>query len=813
MSDRTNLGTSIIAVLLVASIADAADESWYQALETKARLLEQRNREYHWIDGLYPSQVEVPWDGSPVDHSTNGISNVMHTVCWTANHLAGESYRYAFARKTASPEQASAIRDHVNAIFKAVHRCQKITGIKGFQARGYLYGHGPTYEERVNDTFADYWYQGVGKYKNLRWRGAPSHHNYSDAIHGLGVYYRLAAEGKHKDECRHAIDDLVSIWADNDLKIPVKGNGPGRHGHSMLLLSDGKTPTMPVIMVAAGLKVAHVATGKEKFAKLYEKIVTQFGFRKRTQFRRFSRLDADDAEHVFCHLDNLLSMEKDPELIRFYRVVLDALWASHGKSKCPLFNYIYVSLTPNAPDRDRALADALWTLQSHPTNMFFQPQMNSLRTDIKKDGAFSVEPMAVFECAWDNEYLWKGHLYQLDGWLSRKIVALDVAADDPMVIYAAEANGDLYRTGDGAQTWRWIGTSPTPNVLKLLCGQKRRILFLLTPTSAFRSVTGGSRWQQMALPDDCGALTDLQIDQTNPRRLYLITTRGVYRSMDFGEQWTGDRWECLTPIVPPANHIRLSLGQGKPCVVHGVFDDAFRCLVLDGSGRWSQAVPLGIRGYIKRYPWLISEPGNPKVLTTGFRIDFRDLDVEFLKGNLVGTLLSRSNDGGLTWTYGQESIMKRLQDKGAPAVLLQAMADLVPHFLEHVAADPQAPETLYAVSGGNFFVGKNRGRYWTEIKAGLDIPKVDALFVPRAGEMIYASTPAGLYRLKRGQNCWESATLRLQFDRNTRRDLGGAAYLDAYWRGRYFGFITDEQAVQAPSKWLIPERYRKCVPR
>jgi len=790
-----------------------ADDSWHQPLETKARILEAQVRKWHWIGGLYPSQVEVPPDGGTPDHSTHGTSNVMHTVCWTANHLAGESYRYAFIKKTGKPEQIKAVRDHVNAIFEGVHRCQKVTGVRGFQARGYLYGHGPTAEERANESFADYWYQGVGEYKDLRWRGAPSHHNYSDAIHGLGVYYRMAAEGEHKKQCRQAIDDLVSIWADNDLRIPVKDKGPGRHGFTMLLLSDGKTPTMPVIMVAAGLKVAHHATGKDKFAKQYEKIVTQFGFRNRTKFRRFNRLDTDDAEHVFGHLDNLLNTEKDPKLLRFYRVVLDALWASHKGSKCPLFNYAYVSLTPDAPDRAKALGDALWTLQSHPTNTFFQPRMNSLRDDVTKDGRFSTEPLPVFEAAWDNEYMWKGHLYQLDGWLSRIVIALDVARDDPKVIYAADQSEDIYLSGDGAQTWRWIGKSPAGGLFKIICGHKRRIVLLATRSAAFRSITGGSAWARLPLPAGCGELTDLQLDDANPNRLYAVTAKGVYHSLDFGEKWIGERWTCLTPLVPPAGRVRLSLGQGKPCMVYGFFDDEFRSRPLDGAGEWSPPTQLGYRGYLDIYPWLLTEPGCPKHVTCGYRLDFRNVDADIFRGNIVGSILSKSTDGGLTWTYSRKSVMKRLREKGAAAMILKVVGDLVPHFLERIAHDPRDPQTIYAASGKGVYVKQRDRRSWTKITDGLDIPKVEALFVPRSGDRIYAGTPAGLYSLKRGETRWQYANLRLQFEKNTRRDLGGAAYLDAYWRGRYFGFITDEQATQNPTAWNIPAKYRDRVPR
>ncbi len=800
-----------ILALAAASGALAGDDTWYQPLQKKADVLEEQVRKWHWIDGLYPSQVEVPWDGAPVDHSTDGISNVMHTCCWTANHLAGESYRYAFVKKAGTPDQIKAAREHVNAIFDAVHRLQKVTGIRGFQARGYLYGHGPTEEERTGAKAANYWYQGAGEHKDLRWRGSPSHHNYSDAIHGYGVFYRLAAEGEYKEKCRQAIDDLVSIWADNNLLLPTKE--PQKGGETILGLTDGKTPNLRTIMAAAGLKVAHHATGKEKFQKQYEKLATQYGFRTRTSFRRSSHLDSDDGEHVFCHMDNLFHMETDPKLLAFYRVVLDAMWAGHQRSKCPLFSYIYLGLTPNAPDKQQYLDDALWTLQTHPTDTFFQPRMNSLRDDVPKDGPLAKEPLPLFEAAWDNEYLWKGHLYRLDGWLSRIVVALDAAQDDPAVLYAAEEAGDLYRSGDGGRTWKWIGPSPVPAPLKIVCGAKRRLVFLATPAGAFRSTTGGQSWSRLPLPADCGELTDLQLDQANANRLYAVTRNAVYRSIDFGEKWTGERWENLTPQVPPGQNVRLILAQGEPGTVYGLFDDELRRKPLEG-GPWGPPVRLAYEEYVGMYPWLLVRPGKPGDLICGYKLSLRNLKQEgMFSRDLVGTLLSRSGDGGANWTYSQASVMKMFREKGTYPVMAKLLMDTFPHPVEVVTYDAGEPSTLYAATEKGFYVSRDDGRTWKECHAGLDIPKVRTVFTPAAGDYVYAGTPAGLYRLKRGSARWEFAALRLQFEKNTRRDLGGAAYLDAYWRGRYFGFITDQQAAQEPSKWNIPPRYRDRVPQ
>ena len=105
----------------------------------------------------------------------------------------------------------AAARARADEVFEAVYRCQRITGRRGLQARGYLLGHGEVYDERHGHSGKlPYWRQGQADGQDYRWVGDPSHHNYSDAVHGLMQYYTLAAQGPQKERAREAIDALVS---------------------------------------------------------------------------------------------------------------------------------------------------------------------------------------------------------------------------------------------------------------------------------------------------------------------------------------------------------------------------------------------------------------------------------------------------------------------------------------------------------------------------------------------------------------------------------------------------------------------------
>ena len=642
----------LVLTLSLAGLAYATDTSWKLPLAEKEKVLEKNNVERHNILGLYPSQVDIPMDGGPVDNTTLGNHNIAHAVCWTSNYLAGASYRYAALKKSDAPaEEVAKALARADEIFEAIYRCQLVTGVRGLQARGYAIGHGESYEERWGDRTSPYWEQGAGEYKDLRWRGDPSHHNYSAAIRGLGQYYDLAAQGAQKDRCREAIDALVGYWVDNDFKVLHYDR---KRVTPILGFTDGKTLNTRIMMAIAGAKVAYHATGNPKYKAAYDKLIDQYGVRGLKSFK--TDKDFDDAEHVFCHLENLFRIETDPELLAAYRVVLDALWNWHKDDAQSLFTYIYMSLTPNAPEREKALKEALHSLQTWPTDMTFRPTMSSLRKDLNP-------PYPMYAAAWDNEYIWKGSLLHGDGWLSRIVTGVAVPAEDRMVIYAIDEQGDVYQSRDGAATaagWHFISETLGSPARKIVAGPRVPMIYVVCDDGFHASTTGGYKWVRLDVPDEGGKAVDIALDPTEPQTVYAVREKATYRMQYKSDRDFGGSWEL-----------------------------------------WKKSIPESDKATSK---------------------------VEFKAGE--GGVL-RSVDGGKTW----------------------------------------------------------------EVKAtGLDIPLSKTVFAPDDTGWVFAGTPAGLYFSKDGGETWQDGHLVLQFIRNERRDLGGAAFIDAYWRARYYGFIDDAVA-------------------
>ncbi|UCH36245.1 MAG: hypothetical protein JSV65_07800 [Armatimonadota bacterium] len=763
----------LLALALTAGAA-GADASWRLPLSVKEKALEQNIRERHNILGLYPSQVEVPLDGRPVDNSTLGIGNIAHSVCWTANYLAGCSFRYAFLKQSGAPqEEVDAALRRADEVFEAVYRCQLVTGVRGLQARGYAIGHGESYEERWDAQTRDEWHQGAGEFGDLRWRGDPSHHNYSDASHGLIQYYTLAAQGKQKDRAREAIDALVSYWVDNDLNIHKLDRT--RPPVPILGMTDGKTLNTRVMMAIAGAKYGHYATGKAKFRKVYDDLIAQYGVRGLQSFR--GGRDWDDAEHVLCHLEALFRIEEDPELLAAYRVVLDAIWKQHVTDGQSLFTYIYFGSAPDAPDREKPLQDALYSLQTWPTDMTLMPRMNSIRDDL-------TPPYPVYAAAWDNEYIWKGNLLGADGWLSRTVTDVAVPAEDPVVLYAIDEAGHLYQSRDGGSTaagWRPIDPGLPSPARAIAAGARVREVYAACDDGFYLSTTGGYGWRRLPVPNDGGRPVDIDVDPANPRIIYVATTKGVHRSVDFGEEFLGNKWETLTDGLPAASVASFAVALGDPGRVYAVLDGVTFTRRLDEEA-WRRGGAIGLGQYTETYPWLAVDPSNPDRAFAGAKIAYRDMGTR--------SLLQETTDGGLTWSNDMASIYRRLATVGFAGLL----ASLVPGEVSHLVIDPRNPKTIYATGERGVSMSTDGGATWTESSAGLDIPVARSVFAPRNSQWLFAGTPAGLFLSKDGGENWDNAHLVLQFEKNTRREIGGAAFIDAYWRGRYYGFIDEEAA-------------------
>jgi hypothetical protein len=187
---------------------------------------------------------------------------------------------------------------------------------------------------------------------------------------------------------------------------------------------------------------------------------------------------------------------------------------------------------------------------------------------------------------------------------------------------------------------------------------------------------------------------------------------------------------------------------------------------------------LGIGQYGESLDWLIAEPRKPDHLSFGVRIGSG--------GFPQRTIIQESYDAGKTWSNTQKDTTAAFY-----AGTLRQFLDRFPDkALRQAQYAPGSSANMYAVDNAGIVRASSGGK-WISKMGGLKIPRVDRLFCPLHCDRIYASTPAGIYHLKNGESEWQSSHLVMQWRKNERRELGGAAFMTAYWRALTYGFLKE----------------------
>jgi len=832
--NRQLVGKFLILTLIGLGWAGKADAyrdrgSWKKTLHEKALAFENNAAQRHNIEGTYPSSIRlIPTDryvdpklggwrtlietgelppGWAVDHGTTGVSNIAHTSSWTGCLLTAEAFHVAFLRDsvgTDDPEYKAAY-ERANEIISGIRKLTLVSGQPGFLARGVAYGHGVSYEERAGVETRDLWHQGVGDFSYLRYRGGPSHHNYDQVFRGLGIYYFVAADEAQKEAIREIVEDM-SNWAHlaNDMRVMHED---GKRESTVLIggwrgMEGTEDPSGGSLMATTGLKIAAAIAGNEKVKALYEKWVDRLGYRdpERTSKSIMGppRENYDDTDHLLGDLYLLNLIEEDPALRKFYTKCVKDSWEAHKDEKMAWYNFVYGAVLG---EEYADVEGSIWNLETFPTCRIFQPQMNGIRKDIEfstsdRGRKEALHPLPVYERASDNEYEWKGSPFALDGWLSRISSAVEVSPHDPYVQFAADTSGGAYRSLDKGELWHEMKGLPQVNDLAF-SPDYPWIAFAATQGGIYRTLDGGSSWGRVS-----PHVTDrLKIDPDNTHILYAVGPQGVYKSADLGERQMGTVWRDLLDPAFSGDGVFAVDPKGEEATLFMLtFDGVYT--KKESDAEWQPPVWLtrqrdfGDVNPVGGKPlWIRADDGKPGRL-------FRAVSVEVMDMNLP--FLSVSDDGGKTWS----PILKKLEPlvrwaSGAGDTIRVTEEELRQFFgflkkfpIRDIRVDPADPKRWYGLVENGVAITEDEGETWRLSNEGLDIPQVQALWVPRHCEDVYAGTPAGMYVSRDKGETWQDTSLILQGEGAQRSEIGGVGYLEAYWLGRYLGFIDEEKASE-----------------
>ncbi|MCY4613323.1 MAG: hypothetical protein OXB94_06865 [Nitrospira sp.] len=223
------------------------------------------------------------------------------------------------------------------------------------------------------------------------------------------------------------------------------------------------------------------------------------------------------------------------------------------------------------------------------------------------------------------------------GTISANVNQLVFDPIDSQILYAATTVG-VFQTRDAGQSWteRMRGMSEINFIVALAVDpMSPNILYAGTSGGVYRSLDGADHWTKTnngLVPDDAKmasmalGVNRLLIDSADPDVVYAGTTRGVFKTLNKGEEWTrlaaglGELY-VSSLVLEPGNGQHLYMGTSR-----GIFQSR------DGGHTW-KTTNNGLDNLNIRT--IAMDPRDPLMLYVGTN----------------GSGLFRSRDGGESWTH------------------------------------------------------------------------------------------------------------------------------------------------------------------
>lgn len=379
---------------------------------------------------------------------------------------------------------------------------------------------------------------------------------------------------------------------------------------------------------------------------------------------------------------------------------------------------------------------------------------------------------------------------------------------DPRIIFAGTSSGGVFRSLDGAHTWRPANTGIAgETVVGIAVGPltPSRLYAATAAAGVFRSTNRGLSWQACNTGLDTLALRAIAIDPANPATLLVASFGGgVFRSDDACASW-----RPYSAGLDDAFVLALATDGGlraRPASFYaGTQSGLFR--MQPGSGRWLRISPL---------PWYVQDvlvdpasgaihlaaPGDGVFVSrddgrswTDANTGLADLMVTGLALAPDGTLYARTESGALFASSdgagSRHAGVFRSLDGGRSWARGCGLTD--PR-VTAIALDPRVRSRAYlALGSGQLMVSSDRGASWSAPGPGSALGStLDALAVhPRAdGSLLGGGSSGTLFGTRDGGRTWhvvadfEGARIRhIAFDPADPETVYVATHQGIYKRG------------------------------
>ncbi len=283
--------------------------------------------------------------------------------------------------------------------------------------------------------------------------------------------------------------------------------------------------------------------------------------------------------------------------------------------------------------------------------------------------------------------------------MSGRIACVDVAVDNPKIIYVGTATGGIWKSINGGVTWKPIfddqrtssigdiTIDPTnPEVVWVGTGEANPRNSAGVGRGVFKTLNGGESWEFLGL-EKTEKISRLLLNPNDPEIAFVAalgTTwgenpeRGVFKSADGGKTWTkvlfvDERTGAADLAMDPSNPNRLLAAMWEhrrwPWFFNSGGPGSGLYLSIDGGETWKKLTPKeGLpRGNLGRIGIAFSR-NRPNIV-------YALVEAE-------KSALCRSEDGGATWTTVNDT----------PGVSFR------PFYYSDIRVHPKQENTIYRLS-------------------------------------------------------------------------------------------------------------------
>ncbi|MBI3960405.1 MAG: hypothetical protein HY328_16450 [Chloroflexi bacterium] len=285
--------------------------------------------------------------------------------------------------------------------------------------------------------------------------------------------------------------------------------------------------------------------------------------------------------------------------------------------------------------------------------------------------------------------------------VSGRVRALAIHPTDPNIVYLGAAQGGVWKTTNGGDSWTPLTDNQAsmsmgalaldpqnPNVIYAGTGEPTPGLDNYYGAGILKSTDGGATWTRQGVAAFNGlAIARILVHPTNPNIVYAASSkagqagpvsppRGIFRSQDGGLTWQG-----LLTCADCFGASDLEIDSQNPSVLYAGFEGHGIFRSTDGGANWSQLtnnLPNPQQVNVGRVVLSLSK-SNPAILYTSYQIVTNQYD---------GALVFVTSDGGSSWTQ-----------IGTGGYNFCGSQCWYSHTIE---VDPATPNTLYAGGAANY---------------------------------------------------------------------------------------------------------------